>query len=187
MAIKQYLFRHVRLIRQRVGLFEGKTLFLTLRKRFVTEWSALLATDAQTFSGLFAPLVLVRERKSQKPWKTLEEWYNRTRYKWECDEITIMSEKALKPVIERANAAECAIWADLLLAAAEKAGIYREKTDTLKLDETNVAAYAEWNGEELYVDDVVKIMHPAWYQNGTVLEGGHCVLANGSDNPNDSR
>lgn len=142
----------------------------------VYEWSFVLETNAKLYSGLYAGLVRVADGKAKAPQKMLREWYDRTRFKWENGEITKLCKHTLKPVIERGRTEECARWAMLLLRASEKAGIHREEAETLILDEKNAAAYTEWNGEDLFVGDTVKIMNPAWYQDNKVIEQGTCTI-----------
>lgn len=147
-----------------------------VQRRFVRAWAAVLAENAGMYNGLYAGLVRVSTGKAKTPQKTLKEWYDRTRFKWEGGEITALCEKTLSPAIEKADAADCTRWAALLLEAAEVAGIRREEAETLTLEDANAGAYTEWNGEELYVGDTVKIMHPAWYQEGRLVEQGICTL-----------
>ncbi len=147
-----------------------------VQRRFVRAWAAVLAENAGLYNGLYAGLVRVSTGKAKTPQKTLKEWYDRTRFKWEGGEITALCEKTLRPAIEKEDAADCARWAELLLKAAEAASIRREEAETLTLEDANAGAYTEWNGEELYVGDTVKIMHPAWYQEGRLVEQGICTL-----------
>ena len=152
------------------------------QQRSVREWAAVLKTDARLYTGLYAGLVRVADGKAKASQKMLREWYDRTRFKWENGEITKLCKHTLKPVIERGRTEECARWAMLLLRASEKAGIHREEAETLILDEKNAAAYTEWNGEDLFVGDTVKIMNPAWYQDNKVIEQGTCtIIASGEE------
>lgn len=80
------------------------------------------------------------------------------------------------PAAEAADAENCAKWAKILLDAAQNAGITPQAEQELTLDDTTVRAYSEWDGQELYCDSRVKIIVPAWYQNGTVIEQGMASL-----------
>ena len=147
-----------------------------IQKRFIKSWSSTFVDNADLYNGLYAGLVRVELGKAKSPHKTLKEWYDRTRSNWEDGEITRLSEKILKPVIERADPDECAIWARLLLKASEAAGLRRDERKSLVLTERNANSYTEWNGEELYVGDTVEIMFSAWYQNETLIEQDICTL-----------
>lgn len=148
----------------------------TLEKQFQTQWTTILQTDAGLYNGLYAGLERVRSKTAKNPEKVLKEWYSRTAYKWEESPIVTLCEETLAPATESANPDVCAKWAELLLNAAQASGIAKETAEYLELDETTIRAYMEWDGNDLYVGDRVKILHPAWYQNGQVIEQGHCNL-----------
>lgn len=152
-----------------------------IRTSFVKSWTAILIDNADIFSGLYSGLVRVREGKAKRPHKTLKEWYDRTRFKWENTKITNLNDRTLKPAIERENPEECARWAAMLLQAAEKAGLHEEELLSVILDETNANAYKEWNGADLYIGDKVEIVIPAWYQNGKYVEQGICTLVSSGE------
>ena len=176
------LNQNIGLVRVFFRLFRRLQLFLTrlfpsLRKKvFIRLWSEALCSDAKVFNGLYNGLVRVESCEASYPQKTLKEWYDRTRFKWENVEITKLSEKVLNPVIERASPEECAKWASLLLKAAEAAGLRKEEGKSLLLNDHNANAYTEWNGKELFIGDIIEIMFPAWYQNGMLIEQGICTL-----------
>lgn len=147
----------------------------TLENRFQTQWTAILQTDAELYNGLYAGLERVSGRAAKKPEKILKEWYSRTVYQWEKEPIAALCKETLAPAVESADPDACAKWAELLLNAARAAGITKETAEELELDETTIRAYEEWDGNDLYVGDHVRILHPAWYQSGHVIEQGHCT------------
>lgn len=144
---------------------------------FVDEWTSALKENAKVFNGLYGGLQRVVDGKAKKPESVIVEWWTRTRYEWENQPLTEISRECL----ENASVDNCAKWASLLLNAATGAGITKEQSETIVLDEISSAAYVEWNGEEIFVGDTVKIMNPAWYQNRRVIEQGHCVLLKEGD------
>ena len=148
----------------------------TPEDRFQTQWADILQTNAGLYNGLYAGLERVRGKTAKKPEKILKEWHARTVYKWEESPIAALCGETLAPAVESADPEACAKWAELLLNAAQAAGIMKEMAEELELDETTIRAYVEWDGGELYVGDRVKVLHPAWYQNGQVIEQGHCSL-----------
>ena len=93
-----------------------------VEKRFVKQWTQVLTTDAKLYNGLFSGLRRAADGKAKQPQKVLNEWYDRTRYKWEDGEITRLSAATLKPAADRAVAEECAQWAALLLEASGGGG-----------------------------------------------------------------
>ena len=148
----------------------------TPEDQFQVQWTAILQTDARLYNGLYAGLERVSGKTAKKPEKILKEWYSRTVYKWEESSIATLSGKTLAPAVESVDPDACAKWAELLLNAAHAAGITKETAEELELDETTIRAYVEWDGNDLYVGDRVKVLHPAWYQSGRVIERGHCTL-----------
>lgn len=148
----------------------------TLEDRFQAEWTTVLLTDAKLYNGLYAGMDRVRHKTAQKPEQILKEWNSRTIYKWEDSPIAELCKKTLVPALESREPQLCAKWAELLLQAAQAAGITKETAEELELNETTIRAYVEWSGEELYIGDHVKVLHPAWYQKEQVIEQGHCNL-----------
>lgn len=145
-------------------------------KLFLREWKAVLTENASTFTGLFASVQRVADGEAKKPGKVMTEWCTRTRYKWENQRSDRLCRKLLVPSIEAEDGDALKKWAGLLLEATAQAGIVREEEKAFRLDEARVNAYIEWNDEELYLGDEVEVMHPAWYQNGKIVEQGHCLL-----------
>lgn len=147
-----------------------------LEDRFQAEWTTVLLTDAKLYNGLFAGMDRVSHKTAKKPEQILKEWNSRTAYKWENSSISELCQKTLVPAIESRDPQLCAKWAELMLKAAQAAGITRETAVELELNETTISAYVEWDGAELYIGDRVKVLHPAWYQKEQVIEQGHCNL-----------
>lgn len=148
----------------------------TPEDRFQTQWADILQTNAGLYNGLYTGLERIKDKIAKKPEKILKEWLARTVYKWEESPIAALCGETLAPAVESADPDACAKWAELLLNAAQSAGITKETAEELELDETTIRAYVEWDGGDLYMGDRVKILHPAWYQNGQVIEQGHCTL-----------
>ena len=80
-------------------------------------------------------------------------------------------------MIDSGDPEACALCAEMLLKACEKAGIRKEREETLVLTEENVNAYISWDGFELNPGDRVRVINPAWYREGRILDQGHCTLA----------
>ena len=163
-----------KIIQQTSGLYE-RIFPQALEKRFVKEWTAVLVMDAKVYTGMYTSLTRVARDESKKPEKVLREWVTRTTYQWEDGPITKLCGRTLTPAVESGQ--DCAKWAKLLLRAAHRAGVTKDHKDTvLTLDDTSILAYTEWDGEDIYPGDTVKVVIPAWYQNGRVLEQGQCTL-----------
>lgn len=144
---------------------------------FSREWAAVLAQDAPVFNGLYTSLRRIETGNAKKPEKILREWCQRTHYKWEDSPVDQLCRQYLLPLLEAGDRDSLEKWAVCLLGAASAAGITRETAESLILTEASVRDYAEWDGLELYPDDEVAILTPAWYQNGTLLEQGMCRKA----------
>lgn len=146
----------------------------TTEDAFLSEWTAVLKDNARVFNGLFGGLYRVKIGSTKKPEKVLREWCQRTHYRWENQPVDHLCREQILPAIEAGDPEQLKKWACLLLDAAAAAGITREEAASLVLTEDSVEAYIEWDGEELYPEDEVEILSPAWYQNGKVLEQGQC-------------
>ena len=165
------------------GLCAAGAAVLYLRQRrkaepaedpFRAEWIRILTTDARVFNGLFSGLRRIRTGSTKKPEKVLREWCQRTHYQFENQPADTLCQQKILPLIEGRDRDGLAKWANLLLEAAQAAGITHETARILALSEQTVSDYVEWDGEELYPDDTVEIITPAWYQNGKLLEQGQC-------------
>lgn len=143
-------------------------------KRFIREWSIALSNHAKVFNGLFASLDKVSQGTAKNPSKVLKEWNDRSRYNLKDIPCVALMAERMKKYEQSPHPEMLKKLADLLLTAAIQAGIIKEKASSLTLNESNVNAYTDWDGEELYVDDSVEIMSPAWYQNGIIIEKGYC-------------
>lgn len=163
--LKKYIIRNPK--KQKTGKLEDQ---------FQAEWTTVLLTDAKLYNGLFAGIDRVSHKTAKNPEQILKEWNSRTAYKWEDSPITELCQKTLVPAIESKDSQLCVKWAELILKAAQEAGITKETAAELELNETTISAYVEWDGEELYIGDRVKVLHPAWYQKEQIIEQGHCNL-----------
>lgn len=150
----------------------------SIEDRFLSEWTAVLTDDSRVFNGLFSGLQRVVGGTAKKPEKILREWCQRTHYKWENQQVDTLCQQHIVPLIENADREALTKWAGLLLDAAAAAGITKETTETLVLTEENDNAYVEWDGNDLYPEDEIEIITPAWYQNGKLLEQGQCRKLN---------
>lgn len=153
----------------------------TVEDRFIAEWTTVLTEGARVFNGLFSGLQRVVDGVAKKPEKVLREWCQRTHYKWENAQVDILCQQYIVPLIESADREALTNWASLLLDAAAAAGITKEKAATLVLTESNVADYVEWDGNDLYPEDEIEIITPAWHQNGKLLEQGQCRKCSNED------
>ena len=153
----------------------------TSEEIFSREWTAVLAEDAQVFNGLYASLFRITAGEAKKPEKPLREWCQRTHYKWEDSPADQLCRQYLLPLLEKEDREALVQWAEQLLSAASAAGITRETAETLVLTECSIRDYVEWDGNELYPEDEVAILAPAWYQNGILLEQGLCRKVNAEE------
>ena len=144
---------------------------------FSREWASVLTTDSQVFNGLYTSLLRIAAGEARKPEKTLREWCQRTHYKWEDSPADQLCRQYILPLMEEEDREGLVKWAERLLSAASAAGITNEPAQTLTLTECNVRDYAEWDGQELYPEDEIAVLAPAWYQNGNLLEQGTCRKA----------
>ena len=146
----------------------------TVEGRFIAEWTEVLNNEARLFNGLYDGIYRVANGKAKRPEKILREWCQRTHYKRDNEAVDILCQEQLVPLIEAADGQGLTKWAALLLDASSAAGITKESAEKLILTDRNVADYVEWDGNDLYSEDEIKIITPAWYQNGKLLEQGQC-------------
>ncbi len=150
----------------------------TVEDIFRREWTLVLTENARVFNGLFNGLKRVQSGTAKKPEKVLREWSQRTHYRWENEPVDTLCQEQIVPLIEAQDREDLTKWACLLLDAAAAAGIRNEEAETLTLTEENADAYVEWDGNDLYPEDEIEVITPAWYQNGRVLEQGQCRKRN---------
>ena len=115
-----------------------------------------------------------QEGTAKKKGKILSEWWHRTRYQWDGQELTEFCRPVFEKLLAEEPEEEYRKYARLLLEAAAAAGITRDEPGEFTLDELTTNAYTDWEAEQLYLGDRVKVLLPAWYQNGRVLEQGSC-------------
>ena len=144
------------------------------QETFLREWRAVFLKHARVYNGLYSGLQRIQSGTAKKPEKILREWCQRTHYKFEQQSVDLLCQEHIQPLIEAEDREELVQWAGMLLDAAAAAGIKAEKAATLVLTQENADAYIEWDGKELYPEDEIEVIMPAWYQNGNVLEQGQC-------------
>lgn len=137
-------------------------------------WAEVLAEDARVFNGLYTGLYRAAGGQSGKPEKVLIQWCRRACHRWENQPVDILCREMILPLAESGDREALISWAGAVLAAGEKTGITMERAETLVLTEEHLEDYLEWNGGDLEPGDTVRIITPAWYQNGTLLEQGQC-------------
>lgn len=152
--------------------------------QFREVWSELLRDydGARVYNGLYGGLRRVCDGKAKRPERVLREWCQRTRYRWEGEAADKLCASVLLPAAEAGDYETMSHWTKALLDAAHSAGITTEREIKLILDESNVNAYADWDGETLYVGDSVEVLNPAWYHGNRALEQGQCKRIDMEDN-----
>ena len=141
---------------------------------FLENYSNILENDAVLYTGMYQSVWKAVSGKKCNTDKIVKEWDARTRYKWGNSEIIASSEQMHEKLVEEDEKTANENYLAILFAAIKKAGIYVETEQNLIITEENVRAYKEWDDEELYVNDKVEIICPAWYQKGRVIEQGYC-------------
>lgn len=149
-------------------------------KKFVAFWTEVLSNNADLYCGLYSSLFNVSEGSAKKKKSVFSEWYKRTIYNINDENIKAECEKTLKPLSE-SEEGEHRRFAGLLLLAAESVGIDRDSGQELIVDERTAQSYISLDGDELYIGDKIEVMSGAWYQNGKLLEQGYCKLLEASE------
>lgn len=150
-------------------------ILLFKKKKLLSELTQLFSNDAQKFNGLYKGIYQVSTEKNEKKCKALDEFYKRLSYLSGYDELIKML-SAFFPTGER-SFKKLVKLSKLILSAAANANIYHTKTDdVIVLKNENALDYQDWDGNDIYEGDAVKIVLPAWYQEGKLLEEGYCTL-----------
>ena len=139
--------------------------------RFSAECKKILKNYAAIYNGLYASVYKIANGNTRRLDGILKEWIDRTE--------NVLPENSLNSLIEKIRACDSnggILIAKSIMASAVKAGITAEKLMVLVLTEKNITSYIEWNGNELYEGCKVKVISPAWYQNGKNIEQGHCEI-----------
>lgn len=153
---------------------KSKRFIFGKKKKFYSEWCLVFRGNSKVYNGMFASIKRVSEGKAKNPDKVINELCSRTYYNIKKSDIealcTITTEKLSSENKKKDK------WLKLLLNAIEDASIRCEEKDVLIINETNINDYIEWDGCEIYPDDLVEIINPAWYQDGKLIEQGLCKI-----------
>jgi len=145
-----------------------------IEDQFLSAWTQTLNGNAEIYRGLYTGLRRIADGKAKRQERVIHEWHMRTQYNISDDNLKQLSTDILLPLSEHGSDEEFQKWTGLLLKAAEAAGIRQEAVGKVTLDEGNESAYAEWNGEPIYLGDTVEVTVGAWYQDGKIMEQGYC-------------
>lgn len=151
------------------------------KKKLLSELTQLFLNDAKKFNGLYKGIYQVSTEKNKKKSKALDEFYKRLSYLSGYDELIKMlsaffptDKKSFKRLVKLTK---------LILSAMTDANIYHTKIDdVIVLNNDNAMDYQDWDGDEIYEGDSVKIVLPAWYQEGKLLEQGYCTMEKEAEN-----
>ena len=144
------------------------------RKALVKKLSAMFLDDAEKLKGLYNGIERIAVGNGKKNFKPLFELYQRIQYMPKYSEITEMT----KPVFEAKERDPRILLAfgRIVFTAVGRAGINHDPSNAIiTLDHKSVKNYSDWNGDQIYPDDTVKIISPAWFQNGCLIEEGFCI------------
>ncbi len=150
----------------------------TMEKQFRKAWTEKLQENASVFCGLYNSLLSIDNGFNKRPEKVLREWCQRTHYNWEGEEVDLLCQSNIQPLVDILDREALSKWAQLLLQAAAMAGILAEEEHYLVISEDTVDDYIEWSGEKIHSGDDVKILSPAWYQNDVLIDQGVCQKMN---------
>ena len=139
--------------------------------RFSVECKKVLKSNAKSYDGLFTGVYKITMGNTKRSETVINEWYNRSKNCFPDSSMATLIEK----ILSRDPEGRIAI-ANAIMFATEKVKITKEKDEELVLNEKNMLAYSEWNGNDLYEGSKVKIISPAWYQNGKIIEQGYCEI-----------
>ena len=147
-----------------------------MKKKLLSGLTELFAEKPDSFKGLYNGLDRIFSGDTKKNFKALNEFYQRISYIHEYAHLTGMMEK-MCPSGQPAPK-KLAKLGKIVRRAIENAGItHSAKDDVIVLDNNTTMHYQAWNGEELYPDNRVKIVVPAWYSGGRLIEQGYCESA----------
>ncbi len=144
------------------------------KKRFYNGWCLVFKENAKIYNGMFNSLKKMSEGKTKNTDKIVKELCSRTEYN-----VKNIDTKQLCEITQQKLCAQnkkTDKWMKLLMKAIDYAAIYCESEKRLVLDESNTNDYTEWDMNEICVGDTVEVLNPAWYQDGKLIEQGHCSI-----------
>ncbi|MBR4761912.1 MAG: hypothetical protein IK086_04690 [Clostridia bacterium] len=144
------------------------------RLRLTSSLTRLFKSEAKTFSGLYSATSGALDGKSGNR-KALNEFYKRISFISGYEKTAaVLSKNFPAADLTPENAAALKL---ILLKATQSAGITcLHKDEIITLTKENVLHYDEWDNGELYPGSRVKIIFPAWYVDGKLIEKGFCSL-----------
>lgn len=144
--------------------------------KFNKLWEQTFRENPNMFSGLYNSILKISEGTYKNPDKAFHELWQRAHLKWEGASIDIISKQVFDKIAAKKSDKAYKKTACRLLNALKKAGFTHDKPNqTIKLTGSNILAYTDWDGDEIYEDDIVSVMMPAWYCDGKVAEQGICT------------
>lgn len=145
------------------------------RNKIQKSLTRLFLDKPMEFTGLYGSIDRINRGLNKQNYKALDEFYQRISYMPEYADLT----GVIQPLFPTQNQTEKTLkdFTSVVIDAMICADIRREKINrVIILTEKNVLNYREMNGQDIYVDDKVKIVAPGYYQNGKAIEKGACVL-----------
>ena len=143
------------------------------KKKIINDLTVLFVNNASTFNGLYNGIYRIACGQNKKNFKAVDEFYQRLSYLSDFSELI----EQLTPFISSSSQSEKQVisLSEMILNSMKHAGIYyAEPNEAVHLTKENIMHYEEMNGDESYIGDIVKIVFPAWYQRGHILEKGYC-------------
>lgn len=158
------------------NIFRQISIIILKHSPFVNIWSDVLVTNAKIYMGLYSALQSVSRGTSKKPGSVIKEWCLRTEYQFPNSKVSDICRNKILPLAEKNDKKGCKKTAFRLLIAARNADILCFEKGEMVLSEKNANAYIDLNGNELFVDDKIEVVSPAWYQKEIIIEKGYCNL-----------
>lgn len=160
---------------------KGTFLLIFKKKKLLKKLTELFSKEAKKFNGLYNGIERICNGQNKNNFKALDEFYQRVSYLSGYEEL-IKLMGALLPTSSQSEK-NLRKLSKIIINAAIASGISHKQADeVITLTRENVLHYQDWNGGEIYEDDKVKIISPAWYQEGKLLEHGFCTLEQEAEN-----
>ena len=143
------------------------------KKRICSELTDLFINHAKSFEGLYNSIDRILHGENKKNTKALEEFYKRISFLEGYEKLAYELNKSFPSSDMKPKQIEAL--GEIMSKAMADSGIHHGlRNEVIVLSWQNVLHYQEWDGKEIYPDSKVKIVFPAWYQNGNLIEKGFC-------------
>ena len=140
-------------------------------RKIRSELIRLFTEKAESVNGLYNGLDRIFNGDATRNSKSINEFYQRLSYIPEYSDLYALMQK--KYPLEDLTPKKLSKLGAAVSGAILHAEItHSSKGELITADRETVLQYQAWNGEELFPDGKIRVVMPAWFQNGKLIEQG---------------